>query len=659
MNPPVCSPRRIRVVVLALVAVALGLTGCQEYYIPPPPVSVIISSPTPSLINPYVTISLAVQDATTGQISVGTQQFTATVTNASTTAVHWSIIDPVDGLKLPNGARPDGSAPFGRIDNTGMYTAPPALPSPSTFAVEATSQADTTQSGQVGVQLVAPTAIVSSVSVLNAATHGTVAAMTQGGSYLLDIKGTFLYPGTVVKLSGGSAGAVQFPANASLPLNEIKVPVAVNAAGLLPLQVVNPSSTAGNPWPLVSQPDSPAGSSALGVVIEQVGSTQGAGGSPVPVLANKIYVPQTTANSLAVINGDTGQRLRNGTGQPISIPLPSGFAPSATAANPAHDSIVAISNVTNQLVVVDAIRDTVVATYSLPVSGTATFSDEVCGVCSALVDSGRNEAILATASGFMTVNLATGSVAAPITAPAAENFAYDPATRRVFAPVPGSSGSVLDVIDLAHGTVSTVQLPASSGFSLGSTLNAAALDPTTLFAIVADLSTSEYTGINFNGVSAQGGSISAPAAQFQITSACNGDWDAVAIEAGSHDGFFGNNGACLGVASLPDAPGSGVMTLPNLPPPGQAETKVNIRWAHLGQSPDGLAWTNATEPHAETVFVGLNGTVYGLALRQDQAMLARVDLLGLQNAPLLNGRADTNQVDITVTPQPVLFIPVL
>ncbi len=638
MTPPVCSPRRA-CFGLAFLAALLSLCGCQNYYIPPPPVAVAIS-PGPGFASNFLNVPLATLDTTTNQVQPGTQQFAASVFNAKDTTVTWSIVDPTSGLILPNGERPDGTTPFGRVDSTGLYTAPPVMPPSNTFAVQATSVADIHQSGQVGVELIAPTPTVSSVTILNSS--GTaVAAMTEGGSYLLDLKGTFFYPSTVVTLGGGSAGAVQVPANSTPPLAEIKVPVTVQSSGLLPLQVANSTAVPGNPTPLVAQPASPAGTSALAVIVESVNVA----GTTAP--ANKIYVPQTSAGTLAVMNGDAGARLRDATGLPVAVALPAGFAPTIAAANPAHDQVVALSSTVNQLVVVDAIRDTVVAQYSLPIAATATFRDQTCGVCAALVDSRRNQAILSTANGYFTVDLATGAASTPIVAPPAENFAYDPATRRIFAPFSGANGSGLDIINLASSSVATYELPAGSGFTLGSTLDAAALDPLTLFAAVADPATSEYVGINFEGAQPNGGTLSASAVQFQITSACNGDWDGVAIEAGSHLGFFGNNGACLGVASLPSAPSSAAPLLPNQP----------VRWAQLGLSPDGIAWTNIAEPHGETVFVGLSGTVYGVALRQDQQMLVRVDLAALQAASTLPGGADANQADISVTPSPVLFVP--
>ncbi len=72
----------------------------------------------------------------------GTQQFSASVSGPSNTAVTWSI----------TGTGCSGSA-CGTIDSTGLYTAPSALPNPSTVSVTATSQADTKASATAQVTI--------------------------------------------------------------------------------------------------------------------------------------------------------------------------------------------------------------------------------------------------------------------------------------------------------------------------------------------------------------------------------------------------------------------------------------------------------------------------------------------------------------------------
>ena len=84
---------------------------------------------------------------TPNNISVNTgaqQQFTATVTGTSNTSVTWSIT----GIGCV-------SQSCGTISQTGLYTAPPTLPTPSYLNVVATSVADPTKSGSATVTIVA------------------------------------------------------------------------------------------------------------------------------------------------------------------------------------------------------------------------------------------------------------------------------------------------------------------------------------------------------------------------------------------------------------------------------------------------------------------------------------------------------------------------
>src|SRR3982074_2504423 len=66
----------------------------------------------------------------------GTRQLTATVTGTSNTGVTWSV----------NGVA-NGNATVGTVNTSGLYTAPPVIPSPDTVTIAATSVASPTVSG--------------------------------------------------------------------------------------------------------------------------------------------------------------------------------------------------------------------------------------------------------------------------------------------------------------------------------------------------------------------------------------------------------------------------------------------------------------------------------------------------------------------------------
>jgi hypothetical protein len=147
----------------SFIAIAL-ISGCavsSSHSTPPPPVTVTVSPGTASLF--------------LGQ----TQPFTATVTNASSTAVTWSV----------NGV-PGGNSALGTIDpssgaDAATYTAPQILPSPSKLTITATSQADPSANATANLQIqsdisvsIAPT----SASLATNATQSFTATVTGSGN---------------------------------------------------------------------------------------------------------------------------------------------------------------------------------------------------------------------------------------------------------------------------------------------------------------------------------------------------------------------------------------------------------------------------------------------------------------------------------------------
>ena len=86
-------------------------------------------------------ISVSVSPGTVSLIAGATQQFTASVTGTSSTAVTWSV----------SGCTGTGC---GTIDTNGLYTAPSLIPSATTVTVVATLQSETTKSGSARVSQV-------------------------------------------------------------------------------------------------------------------------------------------------------------------------------------------------------------------------------------------------------------------------------------------------------------------------------------------------------------------------------------------------------------------------------------------------------------------------------------------------------------------------
>ncbi len=607
-----------------LLALLASLAACNNYYIPPPPVqSAIIKAP----INGELVIT---STNTSNQTIPATFQFQAGVQNTTDTTVQWAIQDPVTFKNIIG-----GNSTLGTITSTGLYTAPTLLPDPNQITIVDIPQADPTEFSTFVLTLQNPLAQVNSVS---------PDFVTTGDQTTLTLQGANFYPTTTLQINGGQLGTVT-PVNPSqlYPFGEFTATAQFNHPGLAQIRAQNPNSSGNsNSIYMISQPDTPAASSSIAVEMEPVSYTQNSSGTLTPVYANVAFVPQTRQNQIAVVNVDSAQVLTTGGGLPLAISLPTGFAPTAAAANPKNNTVAVISAQTPKLVLINAVNDTVTAVYPIPASGSAKFSDGIsCTVCGVTVDSQNNLAILDTASGFLTMNLGTGQTGVPIAAQAAENFSYDPLTQTAYAPYTDASGTGLQVISFANQTVSNFALPQGTAFSLGSALNSAAFDINTNTLLVDDSAASNYTEINWNSPTQSGTQITAPAAQFTPTAGCSGAWNQVNLEPGSHLGLLGNAGSCLAVAVLPGSPPFGAPGVPDTATP----STDTLRWTSLGASPDGAAWLNSPAPQGLTTFSSLDGNVYGLALRADQKMLLRVNLRNfLQQGQIVPSAVDNNQI---------------
>jgi hypothetical protein len=101
-----------------------------------------VSNTVPVTVTAPAAVSVAVSPATATVRLKQTRQFTATVTGSSNTSVIWKV----------NGVT-GGNTTVGRVNQSGVYTAPRRVPSPATVTVSATSVADPTKSATAQVTI--------------------------------------------------------------------------------------------------------------------------------------------------------------------------------------------------------------------------------------------------------------------------------------------------------------------------------------------------------------------------------------------------------------------------------------------------------------------------------------------------------------------------
>ncbi len=144
--------KRVMVCAAAALAIVMFMAGCGS--------SNSSSSTT--------TVAVAVSPATATVNTAATQQFTATISNSTNTAVTWEV----NGLA-------GGNQTVGFISSSGLYTAPQTVPTPASVTITAISQANTSIAGTATVTITAST--TPSATLVISPTAATVPAGGQQG----------------------------------------------------------------------------------------------------------------------------------------------------------------------------------------------------------------------------------------------------------------------------------------------------------------------------------------------------------------------------------------------------------------------------------------------------------------------------------------------
>jgi hypothetical protein len=154
-------------------------------------VSSLMIDPNSGQAAQSTTVSVVVSPATASVQSNTTKQFNATVSNASTQTVNWSV----------NNA-PGGNSTAGLISTTGLYTAPAVPPAGGTVTVQAASTVSPSAVGTAVVTITSPpiAPILSSIAP-NSGTQGTSVHVTLAGSNFQS-GATVAVSGTGVSVTG-------------------------------------------------------------------------------------------------------------------------------------------------------------------------------------------------------------------------------------------------------------------------------------------------------------------------------------------------------------------------------------------------------------------------------------------------------------------------
>jgi hypothetical protein len=290
-------------------AVSTSNGGSVDYVAPaglpsPNPVTVTATSQADSthgvsasvVILPHIVV--AVQPGSVTIATSGQERFTAAVTGTDNQMVIWTV----------TGAACGDPAACGSIDSTGLYTAPPAAPSPIAIDVVATSSENTNQSATATVTIATGPAIFS--------LRPTSAYAGSAGGFTLLVSGNNFSPsdpgpGATLLVSGSPRTT---SCASSLQCITSFTAADLQSAGNLSVQLQNSDGLVSNTQTFVvlspgsgigTIPLTPSSPTSLGndiVVVEL--STNGGAGAPGNVSLNIAAIgPYSVATSSCVLGG--------------------------------------------------------------------------------------------------------------------------------------------------------------------------------------------------------------------------------------------------------------------------------------------------------------------------------------------------------------------
>ena len=217
-------------------------------------------------------------------VAVGaSQQFTATVTGSSNTAVNWYV-----------NAVLNGNSTVGTISATGLYQAPATIPTPATVTISATSQADNTTSGSAQATITAAPVVTVTVSTSPAITQvntGTVQAFiatvtgTTNTAVTWQVNGTTGGNATVgtIDASGNYTAPAAVPTPATVTIEAISVAQST-AIGSETVTIITAPSAA-DPTP---QTSTPGGTATYSLLLNE---NTGAPGKPITLSCLQSSLP--------------------------------------------------------------------------------------------------------------------------------------------------------------------------------------------------------------------------------------------------------------------------------------------------------------------------------------------------------------------------------
>lgn len=341
-----------------------------------------------------------------------------------------------------------------------------------------------------------------------------------------------------------------------------------------------------------------------------------------------------------------------------SVPMPAGFVPNATAVSAASMLVAVISYSSPQVQIIDAsnlssdvANNTVINTFTAPVTQTVTFNGTTCTICAAVVNPLTNQLLLSTAEGYYSMDLNAGTFTAlsfASTVYPSPSFTINPVATPpyIVSPTFGNGGpSEVQILTLP---TSSAPCTASSPCAVTSYANFGVSEPNAasvyLLPVPATATTPAFNdlavadeGANDQGlVDLAGTPSSTTSSSVSGLYGCNNAPSPTSFDMASLGvaGAVGTAAANVSPTLFLSQPAGNCVAFevwPNTGSPQNSLTAANVGYAYgnMPNTPDGNAFTNGSDPNSIATFTSVvSHTNYGVLVDANQNWIAKLNLTG-------------------------------
>jgi len=356
-----------------------------------------------------------------------------------------------------------------------------------------------------------------------------------------------------------------------------------------------------------------------------------------------------------------------------SIPMPAGFVPNATAASQTSLQVAVISYSSPNVQIIDASNDlvddplsnTVVSTFTAPVTKSVTFNGIACIICAAIVNPSNNQLLLSTAQGYYSMDLTAGTFTPLPFTPAAfpaPNFALNPVASQpyIVSPTYGQDPAFPGEVQTLNLATNAVTSNTSSGLP---SPNAAAIDLGTNFVAVTGSTTSDLLLADFTDAQSPNYSL------VPNLSACTGQpgyFNMVALGVSANSVATNTNHTLFSSQTGGSCVGFQVWPIPGSP---LDSTQIPYGYGSMPATPDAKPFVNGKDPNAITTFTSvIDKKNYGVLMNADVSWMAKINFatvfsnaniaLNNNNTPIPVGQAiPPADLGATLGTDPIRYLP--